>query len=333
MSASLTAKILPNYPFNWFSETLTQAIKKEISQGQLSIAVSKMACEELRISFKQWMLLLLPVAASFSRTPVSDFSVGAVAAGATDSAGFSRLYFGTNYEFLDLPLNYSLHAEQAALSNAWLKGEEHIHSLAITAAPCGHCRQFLNELANGRALQLIFPDYQLEDLIGQQFSASMIGIKETQLSKLLPDAFGPSDLGNSTFLMDPIEKNLSAEKATLLVDDKSLTRVAKEAMLSYAPYSDNLAACGIELQSGELFLGRYAENAAYNPCLYPLPAALSQLNFYQPGCLANIKRILFVEKPSKVSQMSHAQQIIQSLKLAIKLDYFSLDDWHKGISN
>ena len=39
-----------------------------------------------------------------------------------------------------------IHAEQCLIANALLHGETGIQKLAISAAPCGHCRQFYSEL-------------------------------------------------------------------------------------------------------------------------------------------------------------------------------------------
>ena len=57
------------------------------------------------------------------------------------------LYVGCNLEFTNLPLYNSVHAEQFLLVNALHHGEKSIQKLAISAAPCGHCRQFFSELS------------------------------------------------------------------------------------------------------------------------------------------------------------------------------------------
>jgi hypothetical protein len=48
-----------------------------------------------------------------------------------------------------LCINYVLqvHAEQFLMANLVLHNESALHTLAISAAPCGHCRQFYSELA------------------------------------------------------------------------------------------------------------------------------------------------------------------------------------------
>ena len=57
-----------------------------------------------------------------------------------------RLYVGVHLEFPCLPLHNSVHAEQFLVVNALQHGERELVKLAVSAAPCGHCRQFLSEL-------------------------------------------------------------------------------------------------------------------------------------------------------------------------------------------
>lgn len=48
--------------------------------------------------------------------------------------------------------------------------------------------------------------------------------------------------------------------------------------MSYAPYSKSYAGVALRVRNGAIVTGAYAENAAFNPSLSPLQAALSQLN-------------------------------------------------------
>ena len=57
-----------------------------------------------------------------------------------------RLYVGVNLEFPRLPLQHSVHAEQFLIANAAWHGERGLKRIAVNAAPCGHCRQFIAEL-------------------------------------------------------------------------------------------------------------------------------------------------------------------------------------------
>ena len=58
-----------------------------------------------------------------------------------------RLFVGVNLEFPGLPLHHSVHAEQFLIANAAQAGEQVLTRLAVSALPCGHCRQFCSELA------------------------------------------------------------------------------------------------------------------------------------------------------------------------------------------
>ncbi|MBO5493516.1 MAG: hypothetical protein J5974_09330, partial [Pyramidobacter sp.] len=57
-------------------------------------------------------------AAELACVPVSGFRVGAAALGAS-----GRVWLGANLEFAGLPLNFTVHAEQAAVLNARSHGE------------------------------------------------------------------------------------------------------------------------------------------------------------------------------------------------------------------
>ena len=57
-----------------------------------------------------------------------------------------HLYVGVNLEFPRLPLQHSVHAEQFLIANAAWHGERGLKRIAVNAAPCGHCRQFIAEL-------------------------------------------------------------------------------------------------------------------------------------------------------------------------------------------
>lgn len=61
-------------------------------------------------------------------------------------AGSGDVYIGVNLEFPGCPLSQSVHGEQFLMANLLLHRERSLHTLAISAAPCGHCRQFYSEL-------------------------------------------------------------------------------------------------------------------------------------------------------------------------------------------
>ena len=193
---------------------------------------------------------LLPQAAAYAKPPISNFRVGAIARGTS-----GKLYSGANLEFAGEALSFTVHAEQAAVVNAWMSGEQGIDAIATSAAPCGYCRQFLNELVTAGDLIVV------------------MGGAEHPLRELLPHSFGPRDLGVSGGLLTPAAHGLAIE------EEDDLARAALEAAnLSYAPYSKAWAGVGLRTRAGEIVRGAYAENAAFNPSLSPLQAALSQLN-------------------------------------------------------
>ena len=193
---------------------------------------------------------LLPLAAQFARPPVSNFKVGCVSRGLS-----GNLYFGANVEFAGEALSFTVHAEQSSIANAWMNGEEGIDLIAVTAAPCGYCRQFLNELTTADSLTIAIP-----------------GSTQT-LRALLPSAFGPRDLGIEGGLMQREEHSLS------LASSDALTLAALgAARRSYAPYSKSYAGVAVQTSDGMVATGAYAENAAFNPSMSPLEVALSQLN-------------------------------------------------------
>ena len=99
------------------------------------LQASGLADDELRIA-------LLPFAAAYSYAPLSDFYVGAIVRGLSGT-----LYFGANLEIAGAQLGQTVHAEQSAISHAWMKGEQGISDITINFSPCGHCRQFVHELA------------------------------------------------------------------------------------------------------------------------------------------------------------------------------------------
>ena len=193
---------------------------------------------------------LLARAAQFARPPISNFHFGAVARGVS-----GKVYFGANLEFAGEALSFTVHAEQSAVANAWMSGEEGIDLIAVTAAPCGYCRQFLNELTTAERLTIQLPNGSFT------------------LGELLPNAFGPRDLGVEGGLLQRDDHGLAVD-----TPDELVKRALHAANLSYAPYSRSFAGVALRTADGTVATGAYAENAAFNPSMSPLEVALSQLN-------------------------------------------------------
>jgi len=262
------------------------------------------------------MMQILPLARLYAVVPVSHYPVGAVAAG-MPVPGTNRcsLYLGANFELADAALSCTVHAEQAAANNAWLNGEHGLQALAISAAPCGYCRQFLQELVTAKNLAILLPD-------DPQNTGS--GFNARPLSALLPEAFGPGDLGVAGGLMDP---QVGLHKLALDSGppaDPTLAAALEAAAASYAPYptdrSYNYAGVALERDDGRIFAGRYAENAAYNPSLSPLQSALAFMNMAQPQA-GRVVRCLLVEVPTLGSQRRSTESALPAVAPGIGLEY------------
>ncbi|RMN18001.1 hypothetical protein ALQ63_00570 [Serratia plymuthica] len=215
---------------------------------------------------------LLPLAAACSLTPISHFHVGAIARGQS-----GNLYFGANMEFSGAPMQQTIHAEQCAVTHAWLRGEPGLVSITVNYTPCGHCRQFMNELNSGSGLQIHLP-----------------GREPATLGDYLPDSFGPKDLDIATLLMDRVDQGYQ-----LTLSDELEKAALAAANQSHAPYSNAHSGVALEAEDGTIYAGRYAENAAFNPSLPPLQAALILLNVSGSDC-QKIRRAVLAEPQTAI---------------------------------
>lgn len=238
-------------------------------------------------------LALLPLAAACSVAPISRFFVGAIACGLSGT-----WYFGANMEFTGQGLFHSVHAEQSAISNAWLGGETGISEITVNYTPCGHCRQFMNELSTAKILKVSLPD----DL--------------SALQSFLPHSFGPADLDITDALMSP-----QAHDELMLESEDPLWQAAlAAARQSYAPYSQGYAAVALQFADGRLFCGRYAENAAFNPSLPPMQMACAHAVLNGED-LATLRRAVLLEsKNGQISQRDSAQSTLKALG-SVELEY------------
>ncbi|TKI05799.1 cytidine deaminase [Martelella alba] len=275
-------------------------------EGVFSASEATKMCAASGLDIDGLCLALLPLAAACAQAGVSHFPVGAIVQGES-----GNLYFGANMEFAGVALSQTVHAEQSAITHAWLRGERRLTRITVNYTPCGHCRQFMHELNSGADLIIQLP-----------------GRSPTPLGHYLPDAFGPRDLGIEGLLMDkvchgyrltrveaaadltpsgagPAMPSLHAGPTTppwdappaesLPADAPLCLQALQAANQSHAPYSQ--AHCGVALQmaDGRIFAGRYAENAAFNPSLPPLQAALILMNM-AGGASREIRRAILAER-------------------------------------
>ena len=188
--------------------------------------------------------VLLSAASERARVPISAYRVGALAVGKS-----GRAYAGANVEFPSLPLNFTVHAEQAAVINARLHGEESVELLIVTAPPCGHCRQFLTELGNP-SLRAVF------------------GGVSHSLSELLPRSFSLPTGGEKL-----MSRAKDMEEALKLAAPEDVARAMAKA--SYSPYTGTKSGAALLTASGKLFGGCLLECGAYNPSLTAIQTALT----------------------------------------------------------
>lgn len=255
-----------------------------IPAGQVPgiLASTGMTIEEL-------LLALVPLAQKYALPPISNFFVGAVALGSSGS-----IYFGANYEFVGQALSFTVHGEQAATAHAIQHGETGLQMLAVSAAPCGYCRQFLYELTTASTLQILLPN-----------------TPAALLTTLIPDAFGPGDLGVTAALMSPQSHGMTLSEGP---GDPVMQAALAAANASYAPYTSGYAGVALATGDGSIYIGSVAENAAFNPSMSPLEAAVVNLIIAGGRNYSDIIDAVLVEAAgSKASQAAATRAILGTI--------------------
>lgn len=275
---------------------LSQVLEDPNFSGRIPASAVEALAKSENASVDDLMLGLLPLAQTYSRAPISQFFVGAVARGASGS-----LYLGANIEISGQCLGFAVHAEQSALSNGYMNSEQSVTSLAVVGgAPCGHCRQFMEEISPAGEILILIPNQPA-----------------AKLASILPAAFGPAALG-------AMQGALPIRKASLALNGGASDAVNAAALdaacRSYAPYSKSPAGVAIRTTSGRIFQGCYIENVAFNPSLSPLQTAVVQLIAAgQP--YSAISAVTLVEmQGSKISQRAVTETVLAALAPQLKLE-------------
>lgn len=229
------------------------------------------------LTLPQLLPTLVKSAQSLALPSISNFPVGAVGLGSD-----GRIFLGVNLEFPGLPLHHSVHAEQFLITNLAVHNSPRLLYFAVSAAPCGHCRQFFQELRHASQTQFLIIDKSQENADFQP------------LSSILPNPFGPFDLlDNETPLIlekhnngltllseddsfSPSNGNLSNGISELFVKNELALKIEalEGANSSHAPYSGCPSGVALMDSEGNIYKGSYMESAAYNPSLGPVQAAL-----------------------------------------------------------
>lgn len=260
-----------------------------VTNGAIAAPVVTQFLRSSGMTIEQLMLALIPLAQKYAIPTISNFFVGAVALGASGS-----IYFGANYEFVGQALSFTVHGEQAATAHAISCGEIGMQMLAVSAAPCGYCRQFLYELTTAPTLQILLPN-----------------TPATFLTSLIPDAFGPGDLGVTAALMSAQSHGMTLSPP---IDDPVVKAALKAANTSYAPYSFSYAGVALKTRDGGIFTGSVAENAAFNPSMPPLEAAVVSLVISGGKVYSDIVDAVLVEAVgSKASQATATHAVLRTI--------------------
>lgn len=238
-----------------------------------------------------FLLSLIERAKKLSRPTMSNYRVGAVGLG-----GSGAIYLGANIELPGSELCQTIHAEQSIVINALSHGETRLAALAISAAPCGSCRQFLKELVGADTLAI---------WIARDTPYS--------LADFLPESFGPQDLGLTGGLLATQDNGLVPQGTP----DRAGKAALEAANRSYAPYTKSFAGCVFVLDDGTLWPGSYVENAAFNPSLSPGQTALVGLTMAGRDWRA-VREVVLVETlGSPVDHRRAMAQLLGSLGLTI----------------
>lgn len=297
-----------------FPPTIQTGLCEVLSEGGvISSELVASWLDELGIEIGALMIQLLPVAKAYARVPISGFQVGAVALGmppAPPIIGPGSLYLGANMEFPGEALSFCVHGEQSATNNAWLNGEAGLQALAINAAPCGYCRQFLYELTTAtKGFNIILKANDNPN----DYSYTL-----EPLTYYLPDAFGPQDLGIKGGLMEPESHGL-----VIPGGDETAQVALASANASYSPYTGDFSGVALKDASGNIYGGRYAENAAYNPSMSPLESALAFMNMKMSAQADMvITEAVLVEAQSKISQKAATEDVLSSVSPTVSLQYY-----------
>lgn len=269
------------------------------------------------LTVPQLLPTLVQEARSLARTPISNYYVGAVGLGSS-----GRIFFGANLEFPGLPLHHSVHAEQFLITNLTLNAEPGLNYVSVSAAPCGHCRQFFQEIRNAPDIQILITD----DSNNNNCSGVSQNNGDTRefesFSRFLPHRFGPDDLldkdvplalephnNHLSFLYDS-NSNIPNGINTPVCDDLKYEAL-KAANKSHAPYSNCPSGVALMDCEGKVYRGSYMESAAYNPSLGPVQAAIvAYIVGGGGGGYEKIVAAVLVEKEGAVVRQEYTARLL-----------------------
>jgi cytidine deaminase len=160
-----------------------------------------------------------------------------------------------------------------------------------------------------------------------------LSYESRDISELLPDAFGPSDLDSEQRFMQDDNHVENLVLCDSLAPDSSdsallIENTLAQANNSYAPYSRNYAACVIQTDDDQIYSGKSIENAAYNPSLPAFSAALVSLVMGQHKsknialAFQSVKKVVLVELISKASQQELSESLLKACCKDLQLESY-----------
>nr|XP_043624066.1 cytidine deaminase 1-like [Erigeron canadensis] len=281
----------------------------------ISKAEAESMAKSKGLTVPQLLPSLVKQAQDLARPPISNFHVGTVG---LSSDG--RIFFGANIEFPGLPLHHSIHAEQFLITNlAAHGGGPKLLYMAVSAAPCGHCRQFLQELREVSDTQIIITDEHPENN------------DYKPISSILPHPFGPFDLLDQEMplILEKHDNGLCFKDENFITQNGNLSNLAngycelakkndgilklealEAARGSHAPYSGCPSGVALMDCDGNVYKGSYMESAAYNPSMMPVQAALVAYMVAGGGGYERIMAAVLVEKEGVVVRQEDTARLL-----------------------
>lgn len=239
--------------------------------------------------------LLIPSAMRRARPPISRFPVGAVGLGES-----GRVYAGVNLEFLGAPLSQVVHAEQFLIANAAAAGEPALRAIAVSHMPCGHCRQFLQEIRGAAGIRILVTSD----------AADGCAAEWRTLASLLPRPFGPHDLlpKDAPLVLEPHDNRLGDPVGAVAngfaagdLEGRLKDAAEAAARAAHAPYSGCPSGFAVADGQGKVYAGGCLESAAYNPTLGPVQTAIIAMVAGGGGPAGDVVAAALVEKEGAVA--------------------------------
>ncbi|KAJ1285086.1 hypothetical protein BS78_03G254500 [Paspalum vaginatum] len=255
--------------------------------------------------------LLVPSAMKRARAPISRFPVGAVGLGAS-----GRVYVGVNLEFRGLPLCHSVHAEQFLVANAAAAGEPALRAVAVSHMPCGHCRQFLQEIRGAAGIQILVTTDADHGRAPEWRTVASLLLRPFGPHDLLPENVPLVLEPHDNALGDPVAAPAAAANGFAGDDLRARLREAAEAAAraGHAPYSECPSGFAVADGVGRIYAGGCLESAAYNPTLGPVQAAIIAMVAAGGGPAGDVVAAALVEKErAAVAQEATARVFLDAV--------------------